>query len=286
MNPKQNTDTVKASRSSIRKAQWYYMFFRAGQGFTYGHATMLAPAMGIVLSSIYKTKEKLGEELKKYYFFFNTNIPFAGIIIGLLIGLEERRAKDPNNVPAESIQSTAVSLMGPIAGIGDIVQQGIVMPLILTIGISLSGTQDNPSMIGAIFCMISTSVVTVGMSYFFWMKSYDLGENFITKIFHTGLSDKLIKASTILGCMAMGGLLARYVTLTTSLAWFSDTSSFIFQTQLFDAIMPSLLPLITTMVILRALKKGMSPNKAVWITMLVVLILAVTGVFGPVPTEK
>lgn len=275
---------TKVPRSAVRKAYWYYQFFRGGNGYTYNMASNLAACMGFILRPLYKSKEKIGEEMKKYYFYFDTNVPFVGAVAGLLIGMEEKRAESPEKVPANSIPALATGLMGSVGNIGDIVQQGIIDPLILTLGISLCGSQLNPSPLGAIVSMLAVALVTVGMSYFIWMKSYDLGDELLSKILAKGLMDKIIKASCILGCVAMGGLMAKYVTVTTSLAWFTDTSSFIVQTDLLDAIMPKLLPLAVTMGLLKVFKKGISPAKVVWITMGASLLLAVLGILGPVPS--
>lgn len=274
---------TKVPRSAVRKAYWYYQFFRGCNGYTYNMAAPMATAMGFILRPLYRAKDQLGEELKKYYFYFDTNVPFAGAVIGLLMGMEEKRAADPEKVPASSIPALAAGLMGSVGNIGDIIQQGIVNPLILTLSISLCGSQLAPSPLGAIFAMAATAVVTVAMSYFAWMKSYDLGDVLLNKILAKGLMDKIVKASCILGCVAMGGLMAKYVTVTTSLAWFTDASNFIVQTDLLDAIMPKLLAVAVTMGLLKVFKKGVSPAKVVWITMGVSLLLAVLGVFGPVP---
>ena len=77
----------KVPRSAVRKAYWYYEFFRGGGGYTYNMAANLASAMGFILRPLYKTKERIGEEMKKYYFYFDTNVPFVGAVAGLLIGI-------------------------------------------------------------------------------------------------------------------------------------------------------------------------------------------------------
>ena len=154
----------KVPRSAVRKAYWYYEFFRGGGGYTYNMAANLASAMGFILRPLYKTKERIGEEMKKYYFYFDTNVPFVGAVAGLLIGMEEKRAQDPEKVPSNSIPALATGLMGSVGNIGDIVQQGIVDPLILTLGISLCGDQMNPSPLGAIVSMLAVALTTVGMS--------------------------------------------------------------------------------------------------------------------------
>lgn len=279
----ETTSGVKVPRSTVRKAYWYYQFFRGGNGYTYSMGNALAVTMGFILGALYKTKEKIAEEFKKYYFYYNTNILLGGAVFGLLIGMEEKRAEKPEQVPANSIPALAVGLMGPVGNIGDILQQGIIYPLLITLGISLSGNQMDPSPLGAIFSMVATSIATIGISYFVWMKAYDLGDVLLDKILAKGLMDKVVKASCILGCIAMGGLMAKYVTVTTSLAWIDETTNFIVQTDLLDAIMPKMLALVITLALMKVFKKGVAPAKVVWITMGVSLLLALLGILGPVP---
>lgn len=278
-----NNKVKKVPRSIVRKAYWYDAFFRAGGGFTYSMAIRIAASMGIILDRLYDTKEKVGSELAKYYRYYDTNVPFNGLIMGLLINMEEKRAADPKKVPPETIQALQTSLMGPVGNIGDIIQQAIIAPLVLSIGIALSGDPSNPSIIGPIFSMIATGTATVGISYTLWMKTYDLGDTLLTKIIDGGLSDKLLQAATILGTLTMGALISRYVNVTTSIAWISETSEFILQRDLFDRIMPNMLSLITVFMFMRILKKGVKPSKVIWITMGIVMLLAVLGILGPVP---
>lgn len=274
----------KLPRSVVKKAYWYDAFFRAGGGFTYSMGIRMAASMGIILRSLYDSKEKIGKELEKYFRYYDTNVPFNGLIMGLVINMEEKRAEDPSKVPAETIQALQTSLMGPVGNIGDIIQQAIIAPLMLSIGIALCGDPTNPSIIGPIFSMIGTAVCTVGISYSLWMKTYDYGDKLLGKILDGGLSDKLLKAATILGTLTMGALISNYVKVTTSVAWINETSSFIMQKDVFDKIMPNMLSLITVFIFMKILSKGTKPSKVIWITMAIVILLSVIGILGPVPS--
>lgn len=275
--------TKRVPRKVVQKAYWYKMFFRAGGGYTYSMGVAQCAVMGIVLSHLYDSKEKIGSELEKYCRYYDTNIPFDGLVSGVIINMEEERAANPDLVPEETIVAMQTSLMGPVGNIGDIIQQAIIAPLVLSIGISLSGDPLNPSIIGPIFSIIMTGTATVGISYLVWMKTYDLGNKLMGKMIAEGLSDKLLKAATILGTMTMGAMIPKYVGLTTSLAWISDTSSFILQTDVFDALMPNILPLLLTLFFLRIFNKGAKPSRVMWITMIVGGILSVLGIIGAVP---
>ena len=66
---------------------------------------------------------------------------------GIVLGLEMERAKT-DEIPNELIQSVKTALAGPFAGIGDSLIQGLLIPILLSIAISLS---DGGSVIGVLF---------------------------------------------------------------------------------------------------------------------------------------
>ena len=57
-----------------------------------------------------------------------------------------------------------------------------------------------------------------------------------------GLLDKLLLGAQVMGCMVMGGLIANYVKVSCGLELVTSGSKFNVQTQLFDAVMPGILP--------------------------------------------
>ena len=131
--------------------------------------------------------------------------------------------------------------------------------------------------------MIATAVATIGISYNLWMKTYDYGDKLISKVIDGGLSDRLLKSATIMGTLTMGALISKYVNVTTSVAWISETSNFILQTDLFDKIMPNMLSLIVVFLFMKVLSKGVKPSKVIWITMAIGILLSIVGILGPVP---
>ncbi|MDK6779568.1 PTS system mannose/fructose/sorbose family transporter subunit IID, partial [Escherichia coli] len=81
--------------------------------------------------------DRQADELKKYMVFFNTEPHMVGPIIhGVALSMEEARANG-QNVSADDINSVRTGLMGPAAGIGDTVQQGIFFPILASVGASL-----------------------------------------------------------------------------------------------------------------------------------------------------
>ena len=90
------------------------------------------------IRKLYSDPQKQAEELKKYMVFFNTEPHMVGPIIhGVALSMEEARANG-QNVSAEDINGVRTGLMGPAAGIGDTVQQGIIFPILASIGATMA----------------------------------------------------------------------------------------------------------------------------------------------------
>ena len=85
---------------------------------------------------------------KELYADFNTEPQLGAIIVGVTAGLEEARANGAEDVDSETINGLRAGLMGPIAGIGDSLVVGTVIPILLGIAMGMSG---GGSPMGAIF---------------------------------------------------------------------------------------------------------------------------------------
>ena len=86
---------------------------------------------------LYESNEERVRELKKYMVFYNSEVFTIGPIInGITVSMEEARANG-ESVSAEDINSVRTGLMGPVAGIGDTVMQGILFPILAGIGCTM-----------------------------------------------------------------------------------------------------------------------------------------------------
>src|SRR5690606_40536397 len=96
-------------------------------------------AMTPIIKRLYGgDKEQTREALQRHLVFFNTSPDFGAVIHGVTIAMEEQKANG-EEITDNAITSTKTGLMGPIAGIGDTIGQGIVVPLLIALGISITG---------------------------------------------------------------------------------------------------------------------------------------------------
>jgi PTS system mannose-specific IID component len=188
----------------------------------------------------------------------------------MAIALEEQKSLG-KPIPGEFITSLKTSLMGPLAGIGDTIWQGVLIPILLAIciDITLQGT-----VWGAVIYLILMLAITYVFSFANFFFGYQKGSEAIMDFLEKGLLNKLLLGAQVMGCMVMGGLIANYVSVTCGLQIVTSGSTFDVQKSLFDAVMPKILPLGFTMLTYWLMKEKR------WTSLKVILLIVVIAVIG------
>lgn len=232
-------------------------------------AHMFAP----IIKYLYKDNpEKRKEVMKREAEFFNVHVEFGACILGMTVAMEEQKAMG-EDIPPEFITNIKTSLMGPLAGVGDTIWQGVVILILLAICIDITRTGSG-NIWGSVLYAVLIIAAAYGLSYANFMFGYRAGSDAIMDFLEKGTLNKILKGASVMGCMVMGGLIVNYVNCVCGIEITSSTSTFNFQKDLFDTIMPNILPLATTMGVLGLLKKRWSSIK------IILLIIAVGIVFG------
>ncbi|EOH93894.1 PTS system mannose/fructose/sorbose family transporter subunit IID [Enterococcus pallens] len=259
------------NKKDIIKSYLIWTFFSHS---TYNYERMQASgvvhALAPSLEKMYgKDSERLKEALKRHMEFFNTEPNVGGSILGIVLALEEQRAKG-EEIDPEMISNIKTGLMGPLAGIGDTIWQGTLSPIAL--GIFL-GMAKEGNFLGPIFYLLTIAIVLFGLGYLSYTKGYYLGREGIGKIISSGLLDKVTEKATVVGATVLGGLTASYVTLSSSLEVEMSTGVLNVQTDILDSIFKGLLPLSITLLTIFLLKKKMNVN-------IILLVLILIGAIG------
>lgn len=259
------------NKKDIIKSYLIWTFFSHS---TYNYERMQASgvvhALAPSLEKMYgKDSDRLKEALKRHMEFFNTEPNVGGSILGIVLALEEQRAKG-EEIDPEMISNIKTGLMGPLAGIGDTIWQGTLSPIAL--GIFL-GMAKEGNFLGPIFYLLTIAIVLFGLGYLSYTKGYYLGREGIGKIISSGLLDKVTEKATVVGATVLGGLTASYVTLSSSLEVEMSTGVLNVQTDILDSIFKGLLPLSITLLTIFLLKKKMNVN-------IILLVLILIGAVG------
>ena len=269
----------KISKNALKKSfrNWYYghlTCFSQEHMQTFGYLCSMLP----IIEDLYDTKEEQKEALETYTAFFNTEPQLGTVVVGITAGLEEAKANG-DDIDGEMINGIRAGLMGPVAGIGDSLVVGTLIPILLGIALGLS---TNGSPLGAIFYIVVWNlVITLGMRFLYY-KGYELGGKAVEII--VGEKANAIRESVImLGTIVIGAVAASWISVTTSFKMFNSEGGIIIDLQnVCDGIFPKLLPLLTVIFCWFLMsKKKMSPTKVMLILVVIAFIGVLVGFFNP-----
>ncbi|MDH6368013.1 MULTISPECIES: PTS system mannose/fructose/sorbose family transporter subunit IID [unclassified Breznakia] len=260
------------TKKDLRKAWWKWcravevpVSFDRMQALAFGYS------LNTILQKIYKDDpDEMKEAFRRHTSMFNTNCDWGSIIHGITISLEEQRALGNEEINPEMIQSLKIGLMGPLAGIGDSVDQGIVatIPLAIFVPMALEGNVIAAFIPGIIYLAWS-----YGWSWFLFQKGYKLGKNSVLEILHSGKIKKIIDTASILGLFMIGCLSASFVKVQTVLSFDSSGTTVALQ-DILDGMLPNLLPFCVVMgMYLYIVKRGPKYLRIIVFTMVLAIAL-------------
>ncbi|MBC5659701.1 PTS system mannose/fructose/sorbose family transporter subunit IID [Anaerosacchariphilus sp. NSJ-68] len=223
--------------------------------------------------------EQYAEEISKYFNFFNTEPSYMGTVIhGITAAMEEKRALD-GDITADEIVSVRSALMGPLAGIGDVVSQSIVYPILagVCIQLALAGNYAGPILFEIIYKAI---MLTLG--YNMYMLGYKQGKSAIISFLKTGVLNQILDLVSIVGLMVVGSMAVNNISYNLSLIGWEvqneiGSVSFNLQTTVLDALLPGILPLGLVLGVRALLKKRVKPNTIILIMFVLAFVTVGLG---------
>lgn len=239
----------------------YYLTAEVASGFERLTATAFSYGMERVLAKLYADNpEEYQEALKRHLMFYNSEATWGSVIFGITCALEEERAiilksgasKEELDASSEMITSLKVGLMGPLAGVGDSVNHGMIRPLLLSLFIPMA-TAGMWIAGAAPFIIWAVSISL--FAYLLAAKGYTLGKKSVATILQSGALSKLIDVASILGLFMMGALSSTYVKLTTSIGWTDMLGNKVALQDKLNAIFPNMLPLLVVFGVYFFIKK-------------------------------
>lgn len=268
----------KISKKTLTKSfhHWYYghlTCFSQEHMQTFGYLTSMLP----IIEELYNDKESQKKAMQTYTAFFNTEPQLGTIVVGVTAGLEEARANG-ESVDDEAINGMRAGLMGPIAGIGDSLIVGTLIPVLLGIALGLS-TDGSP--VGAIFYIIVWDLLAYFGMKFAYFKGYELGDKAVE--FLVGPQGIAIrKAIGIVGGMVIGAVAATWVSVKTSFQLGSAKHPYLVLQNQLDAVYPGLLTAIFIVFCWWLMaKKNMSPIKVMLLLVVIAFVGVLVGFFNP-----
>ncbi|MGL4338490.1 MAG: PTS system mannose/fructose/sorbose family transporter subunit IID [Turicibacter sp.] len=249
-----------AYRTAFLQSSFNYQVMQ-GTGFCYSMLPALKKIHG-------DDKEKLAESMKSHSGFINTHPQTIGFLQGLMLSMEE------SGEDIKTIESIKVGLFPALGGIADSLLWFTLLPIMAGVFGSFA-TQGNilgPIMyIVVYFSLFFARVPITKMGYKLGVKSLDLIKEH---------SAKISNAAIIIAMTVIGGLIANYVSINvlTSIP-LGEGVMFNLQEELFDSILPNILPLgyVWTMYYFLKSKKS-SPITLIIATFILAITLSLFGI--------
>ncbi|WMJ84055.1 PTS system mannose/fructose/sorbose family transporter subunit IID [Oscillospiraceae bacterium LTW-04] len=269
------TNTVTLDKKTLRKSWWNWTCW--GQ-ICYNFERMMGLGFCHSMIPIFKKlypndKQKQADGMTRHLTYYNTENTWGCLIPGIVAAMEEEKA---NGAPVddETISNIKTALMGPLAGVGDAITQGIVKVILLAIGIELA-MQGNA--LGPILYVLLFSAYALLVGYVCYMTGYKMGKNAVVKILSGGLIKEITEGCGAMGMMVLGGLVATKIRIATPLTLTLGEKVTEIQA-LLNQITPALLPLSLFFIVYALLRKGVTPMKAMGIIFVSGIVLSLTGI--------
>lgn len=229
-----------------------------------------------VIKKLYPNKDDQVAAMQRHLEFFNTTPHMSTLILGITAAMEEQNASDPD-FETESINNVKVSLMGPLAGIGDSFIWGTLRIIATGVGVSLAA-QGN--ILGPLLFLLLFNIPAQGLRFYLMHAGYKLGSGFLAKVQESGLMDILTYGASVLGLMVIGGMTAENVAITVPFVIGSGETA----TTLGDicnTIMPGLLPLVFTLLMYWLVSKKNVKTTTLLVALVVIgLVGSFFGILG------
>lgn len=278
----------KISLKTLKKA-WINWFF--WHGCSQQAETMLgmsfAQSMAPVIDELYDSKEDKVAALKRHLTLFNTEQQVGSICNGIVCGLEEANAN--KECTPELISSVKVALIGPTSAIGDSLWVATIIPILLTICLSISQASVSTLWLGPVIYMIIYPIGTAILSWNLFKLGYKSGLEGMHGFMSTGRLNTLTDTMTVLGLTVVGALTASFVTASVPFKIVRDVfdattnttleNQVIFEAdKVLNAIFPHLVPLLLTLgVYYLYSKKKWSPLKLMGLILVIACVFTFIG---------
>ena len=269
----------KLSRKALNKSfrNWFYghlTCFTQEHMQTFGYMLAMLP----IVEELYDTNEEQTEKVLTYSTFFNTEPQVGSIVVGITAGMEEARSNG-EDVDDETINGIRAGLMGPLAGMGDSLVVGTLLPILLGIALGLSG---GGSVLGPIFFILVWNIGMFFIMRFLYFKGYELGGKAVEYLVGER-ANAIREAIVMLGTMVIGGVAAMWINISTSFEMLNSEGGTIVDLQsTLDSVYPNILsPVFVIGCWYLLSKKRLSPVMVMLILVAVAFVGVLVGFFDP-----
>ncbi|HPX31989.1 MAG TPA: PTS system mannose/fructose/sorbose family transporter subunit IID [Erysipelotrichaceae bacterium] len=267
-----NTDQ-KLTKQDLWKIYRSQFFIRSCLNFERFQNVGFTHAMGPIIDKYYDTPEEKQEIIERHMQLFLTQPMVASLPIGVAAAMEERLAME-GDIDPESIDSTKVALMGPLAALGDSLLNGTLRPIAAGIACSLS---IQGSALGPVIFLVLMSIMTLGVRYLGVFKGYSQGASFVINMQKSGVIEQIAELASVAAFIVIGGFVVTNIGVPLKLAYTSgDTVIDVIGT--INGMLPNFLSVVLTLLCAWLMqKKKVSAVLLMAIIMVLAIVLTYIG---------
>ena len=268
-----NTDDVRLvvldEKDINRSFRRLYLGAEMSNSYERLQALVFCASMSPALEKLYPNKEDLVEALQRHLVFYNTDSIPGGLILGIVLGMEQEKANG-GNVPSCAIPSLKTGLMGPIAAIGDYIIWGAYMPILIAMFIPMA---DSGNPLGGIIPWIVYPLTTYYLMKYLTLRGFRLGRDSVTQMMKGGRMQQIILGANTVGLIMMGALTASFVNISSPMV-FEVSGTTVGVQEILDMIIPGVIPILVVFgIYYYMIKKGQKFN----VILLVIVAVSVVG---------
>ncbi|MDO4941711.1 MAG: PTS system mannose/fructose/sorbose family transporter subunit IID [Lachnospiraceae bacterium] len=258
----------KEEKNFLRRIFWRSQTLYAAVSPAKQGASGFCYSMMPCINHFYKDQEQKNQALTRSMSYFNTTIPLSTFLMGLVASMEKENS-EKSEFDTNSINAVKSSLMGPLAGIGDSIFWGVLR--VIAAGIAVSMGQSG-NILAPIVFLILFNVPSILIRYYGTFLGYQLGSQYIQKIYSSGLMNILTKAASIVGLIMVGGMTAQMVSFTAKWSMSMKGETIMNLQDMLDQIFVGIIPLGITLLCYYLLKKK---NVSINVLLIGIIVLSI-----------
>lgn len=269
-----SNNLTQEDKKVIHSLFWRSFALEASFNYEKMQALGFAWAMFPVIKTYHKTKEEQAQALQRHTAFFNITPAMVTFPLGLAASMEKEYAENKDIDPS-TINAMKVSFMGPLSGIGDSLFWGTFRAIASGVGVALA---QQGNILGPILYAVIFTVPHFLLRYWCTVWGYTMGSKFIQNAYESGIISQITKLCTVVGLATVGSMISSMVSVQFGLQYTMGDQEFILQ-DVFDQIMPGILPLALTLGLFYMVRKGVKVNYLIVGVFVVGILGALIGLF-------
>ena len=198
---------ITASAAPLTPFWLWQCFSHSAYSFERLQGSGFACALAPLIDRVYATIEERKDALKRQLAFFNTEVNLGAMLVSIAAHMEAERAA------ANEIEKTKSSLMGALAGFGDPLIQGALLPCVLSTALvvlfsAFTANPREPALVGLALYVASVSALVFAIGWLSYQAGDALGREAVMRLLSSNTIRRSADAARAITAFMLGALAA------------------------------------------------------------------------------